>query len=123
MAERAIDIRILKITPENFAEFITLIATKKLNTATAMKVLTEMLETGTDPSHVMEDRQLGQMDDESAIAEVINRVLEQHPQEVLRYQQGETQLIKFFLGLIMKETEGNADPALAKNILLVKLES
>ena len=123
MAERAIDIRILKITPENFAEFITLIATKKLNTATAMKVLTEMLETGTDPSHVMEDRQLGQMDDESAIAEVINRVLEQHPQEVLRYQQGETQLIKFFLGLIMKETEGNADPALAKNTLLVKLES
>ena len=123
MAERSIDIRIIKITPENFAEFITLIATKKLNAATGLKVLAEMLESGADPSHIMEDRQLGQMDDESQIAEIVDRVIEQNPQEVIRYQGGEKQLIKFFIGMVMKETEGNADPGLTKNILLVKLES
>lgn len=123
MAERSINIRTIKITPENFAEFITLIATKKLNSATGMKVLAEMLESGADPSHVMEDKALGSMDDEEELAEVVSRVLEQNPGEVERYKNGEKQLIKLFIGLVMKATEGNADPGLTKNILLVKLES
>jgi aspartyl-tRNA(Asn)/glutamyl-tRNA(Gln) amidotransferase subunit B len=122
MNERSIDIRIIKITPENFAEFITLIATKKLNTANGLKVLTKMLEDGSDPSHVMEEDQLGTMEDLDELAEVVQTVLDQNPAEVLRYHEGEKQLIKLFIGLVMRATEGNADPAATKNLLLVKLE-
>ncbi len=123
MAERSIDIRVMKITPENFAEFITLIATKKLNNTTGLKTLEAMLEDGNDPTHIMEEQELGQMDDEGALAEVVDRVIEAHPVEVARYLTGEEQLLKFLIGQVMKETEGTADATLTRNILLVKLKS
>lgn len=121
MAERSIDIRSTKIHPENFAEFITLIANKQLNTTSGLKVLTTMLDTGEDPSDIMEDQTLGQMDDETMLAEVVSRVIESHPVETARYQAGEEQLLKFLIGQVMKETQGTADAALTKNMLLMKL--
>jgi aspartyl-tRNA(Asn)/glutamyl-tRNA(Gln) amidotransferase subunit B len=111
-----------KIDAENFAEFVTLLATNKLSTANGLLVLAQMLETGIDPSHVMEERQLGLMTDETEVAEVVSRVLEAHPKEVERYRAGDKQLYQFFIGQIMKETEGRADPKLVKNMLSVKLE-
>jgi Asp-tRNA(Asn)/Glu-tRNA(Gln) amidotransferase B subunit len=80
-----------------------------------------MLETGADPSHIMEEQQLGQVSDEGALAEIVTQVIQNHPDEVARYKAGENKLIKFFLGMVMKVSEGTADPALAKNILLVEL--
>ncbi len=123
MSERSIDIRTIKITPENFAEFIVLIATKKLNNATGLKVLNSMLDDGNDPTHIMEDQKLGQMDDEGELAEIIDRVISSHPVEVARYQAGEEQLLTFLIGMVMKETEGAAEPALTRNMLLVKLKT
>ncbi|MFH1404747.1 MAG: Asp-tRNA(Asn)/Glu-tRNA(Gln) amidotransferase subunit GatB [Patescibacteria group bacterium] len=122
LAERSSDVRIMKVTPENFAELITLIATGKLSQSSALQVLNEMLEAGEDPSHIMEDKKLGRMEDEGEIADVVDRVLEMNPNEVERYKAGEKQLMKFFVGMIMKETEGTADPGIAQNMLKVKLE-
>lgn len=123
MAERAVDIRTAKITPENFAEFITLLATKKLNNTTGLKVLAAMLEDGNDPTHIMEEQALGQMDDEGVLAEAVDRMIESHPVEVARYLAGEEQLLKFLIGQVMKQTEGTADAAMTRNTLLVKLKS
>ena len=117
-----IDFRITKVTPENFAELLMLLAAGKLTQTSGLKVLTEMIESGGDPTHIMEDARLGKMDDLEILAEVVDRVLQNHPQEVARYRAGELQLLKLFIGLIMKETEGSADPGATKNILLVKLE-
>ncbi|PJA45161.1 Asp-tRNA(Asn)/Glu-tRNA(Gln) amidotransferase GatCAB subunit B [Candidatus Uhrbacteria bacterium CG_4_9_14_3_um_filter_50_9] len=122
LSERSIDIRIMKITPENFAEFITLIATHKLNNAGGLKVLSAMLDDGSDPSHIMEDQQLGRMDDEGALSEIVSRVVEEYPAEVARYRAGEKQLLKFLIGMVMKASEGTADAAMAQNLLLVLLE-
>lgn len=121
LSEQGLNISSMQISAENFAEFITLIAGRKLNNAGGLKVLTQMLETGGDPSHIMEEQQLGQVSDEGAVATIVTQVLENHPDEVARYKSGEDKLIKFFLGMIMKASEGTADPALAKNLLLVEL--
>lgn len=126
MNERGVSVEALatgKIDPENFAEFITLIATGKLSTNNGMTVLSAMLETDQDPSQVMEDKRLGLLSDETEIAEVIDRVLTGHPAEVARYRAGEKQLLQFLIGMAMKETEGKADPGITKNMLLVKLET
>jgi len=122
MKEHAIDIRRLKITPENFAEFITLLATGKLSSKNGMVVLEDMTLNGSDPSHVMEDKRLGKMEDEGLIAEAALNVIKNHPDEVARYKAGKTELLKFFIGMVLKETEGNADPGIASNILKVELE-
>jgi aspartyl-tRNA(Asn)/glutamyl-tRNA(Gln) amidotransferase subunit B len=123
MMERSIDIRICKISPENFAEFITLIATSKLNGTAGLKVLNAMLDAGSSPTHLMEDLKLGTMEDAGILADVVDRVLEGHQEEVLRYQAGEEKLLPFFVGLVMKETQGTADPGVTRNMLLVKLKS
>lgn len=122
LIERKIDIRIMKITPENFAEFISLIATRKLNNTAGLKVLNMMLDDGNDPTHIMEEQQLGRMDDEGTLAEIVSQVIENHPAELARYQSGEEQLLKFFIGMVMKASEGTADAAMAKNMLMVKLK-
>jgi len=49
-------------------------------------------------------------------------VIKNHPDEVARYKAGKTELLKFFIGMVLKETEGNADPGIASNILKVELE-
>lgn len=121
LTENAMDIKTMHINPENFAEFITLIATKQLNTNTGLQVLKEMLLTGNDPSHIMEDKQLGQMVDAGSLSDIVMRVIEGHTDDVARYRAGKTELLGFFIGLIMKESEGTADPKLAKNILLTEL--
>lgn len=122
LAERGIDVRIMKITPENFAEFITLIATGKLSSKAGLTVLDKMLDDGSDPSHLMEDLKLGKMEDAGALADIIGRIVEGNPEQVARYRAGKTELFQFFIGLVMKETEGTADPKLTANILKVKLE-
>ncbi len=111
-----------KITPENFAEFLTLITTGKLSSANGLLVLNAMLDTGIDPSQVMEEKRLGKMADAGALAEVVDRVIAGNPKEVERYKAGKKELLQFFIGMVMKETSGNADAAETRNILLVKLE-
>ena len=123
MSERRIDVRTMKITPENFAEFITLIATRKLNNTAGLTVLNAMLDDGNDPSHIMEDQQLGRMDDESELARLVTQTIESYPVEVARYQAGEEQLLKYLIGMVMKASEGTADPGIIKNMLLVELKS
>ncbi len=122
LLEKGISVKEMKISPENFAEFLSLLARRQLNNTNGLKVLETMLETGDDPTHIMENQQLGQMDDEGALAEIIDRVISANPQEVTRYKAGEKKLIKFFIGMAMKESEGSADPGLSANIFKVKLE-
>ena len=82
-----------------------------------------MLDDGNDPSHIMEDQQLGRMDDESELARLVTQTIESYPVEVARYQAGEEQLLKYLIGMVMKASEGTADPGIIKNMLLVELKS
>ena len=123
LTERSIDIRIAKIQPDYFAEFITLIATSKLNSSSGLQVLNAMLDDGSSPIHIMEDLKLGRMEDAGALAEIIDRLIESYPTEVDRYRAGDEKLLAMFIGTVMKETQGTADPGATKNILLVKLKS
>lgn len=105
------------ITAENFAEFITLLASRRLSTSNGLTVLERMLATGKDPSHLMEDGGLGTMDDAQTLTETVRGVIASHSEEAVRYQNGEIKLFKFFVGLVMKETEGKADPNITASAL------
>lgn len=117
LAERKIGFEIMKINPENFAEFIILIAEGKITGASGLKVLNKMLDDGSDPSHVVEELGAARMDDAAALQNIIEGILADHPKEVERYKQGEKKLLPFFLGLVMRETKGTADPQTAARII------
>ena len=121
LIERKIDIRTMKIDPENFAEFITLIADGKLTGTKGLEVLGIMLDSGGDPSHIMEDLGATRLDDVTALADLVDTVIEANPKEVERYRGGDEKLIKFFVGQVMKESRGNADPQLTENVLKERL--
>lgn len=100
----------IKITPENFAEFITLVYQRKVNSSAAQIILKQMFETGADPSNIMEEEDLVQLDDEATLESVAFKVIKENPEQVADYQKGKTPLLKFFIGLGMKELKGKANP-------------
>ena len=109
-----------KITAENFAEFVTMILTHKVSTKNANVLLERMLETGGDPSNILESEDLaagGAEDLEKIITEVINK----NPNQVEEFKSGKENIIKYFIGQVMKESKGKADPKQAEELLIQKL--
>lgn len=119
--EKRILINNTKVTAENFAEFITLVYQNKINSAAAQVILKEMVETGADPSHVMEDKDLGQMSSESDLTKIVENIIKNNPEHVTDYKNGKEALLKYFLGLIMRETKGKADPQTTEKLLKEEL--
>ena len=81
-----------------------------------------MLDSGADPTHIMEDGGLGLVADKKFIMETAKKVLTANTAQVSQYKSGKTSLLPFFIGKMMKETEGKIDPILTKEILLEELE-
>ena len=98
------------ITPENFAELINLIADKEISTPTGKAVLKEMFKKGGDPSQIVEEQGLGQVQDDSEIDNVIDDVLKINPKAVEDIKRGKEQALKFILGQVMAATKGKVDP-------------
>ncbi len=124
MAERKIDIRILKIKPENFAELIALIFINRLNSTNAQKVLNEMLDSGVDmdPTHIMEEKGYGQVNDEDKLGVIVDEVIKNYPIQVEQFKSGKGPILQFLKGMAMKATEGSADPAVVEKLLREKLK-
>lgn len=105
------------ITPENFAEFITLIQEGKITSKTAKEILVEMLQTSKDPSQIIEDRGLSQITNKKEIEKAVKEVIEQNPQPVEDYRQGNKNALQFLLGKVIKQTRGKANPQIAQQLL------
>lgn len=124
MKERSIDIKILKIKPENFAELVALIYANRVNSTNAQKILAEMLDSGVDldPTHVMEDKGYGQINDIEKIGTIVDEIITNYPKQVAEFKAGKEPLIKFLIGMGMKASEGSADPVVVEKILREKLK-
>ena len=122
LAEKKMNLSQNKVTAENFAEFITLVYQSKINSAAAQVILKEMIETGADPSHVMEDKDLSQMSGESELGDIIKKVINENPEQVEQYKQGKEAIIKYLLGVVMRETKGKADPSATEKLLKESLK-
>jgi aspartyl-tRNA(Asn)/glutamyl-tRNA(Gln) amidotransferase subunit B len=124
MAERKIDIKILKLKPENFAELIALIYTNKINSTNAQKILGEMLDSGVDmdPTHIMEEKGYGQISDEGKLSEVVDQIIIEYPKQVEQFKDGKEPILQFLKGMVMKATEGSADPTVAEKLLREKMK-
>ena len=110
-------IRDIKITPENFAELMTLVYQDKINSSASQTILKVMYEKGGDPTNIMEDLGLQQMDDTSALEAVVNSVLSANPDQVAQYKAGKTNVAQFLVGRVMAETKGKANPKKVQEIM------
>jgi len=108
------------VTPENFAELITLIYIDKISSKIAKNVLVEMLKIGADPSHIIEEKGLSQLTDEAEVEKIVKDVISKNPKPVEDYKKGKENALQFLIGQVMAATKGRANPD-AANQLLKKL--
>ncbi len=107
----------LKISPENFGQLVCLVYQGKINSSAGQKILEKMYAGGGDPVQIMNDLGLEQVDDEDLIKEAIAKVMSDHPQQAAEFKDGKTALLQFFIGKVMAETRGKANPEKVKALL------
>ena len=112
----------LPLQPAALAELIRLVDAGLINRNTGKKVLEQMVTTGQPPAAIVEAQGLAQLSDESGLAQVIDALLAANPGEVAKYRAGKTSLLGWFMGQVMKETRGQANPDLARALVLERLE-
>lgn len=121
LEEKRMRVRELKVSPENFAELITLIHENRVNSTVAQEILEEMVSSGKDPSQILEDRELTQVNEAEPLRRAIAEVIEQNPQAVKDFKAGKENALQFLLGQIMKSMRGRANPQLAREILKAEI--
>jgi aspartyl-tRNA(Asn)/glutamyl-tRNA(Gln) amidotransferase subunit B len=105
------------ITPENFAEFVTLLFTKKISTRAAKDVLDEMFTKKADPSKIIEEKRLYQKFDEEELKKIVEEVIKENQKAVADFKKGKEKAIQFLIGQIMRKTQGKVDPKIAENLI------
>ena len=76
-----------------------------------------MMKDGTKASEIVEKRGLSQISDEGALKEIVQKVVDANAPQVEAYRNGKTQLLGFFVGQVMKETKGRANPKAVNDLL------
>jgi len=113
----------IKIDPAQLAALLRLIDSQTINPNTGKKVLDIMYATGDDPQAIVAREGLAMVSDTSVIDEAIAAILAGNPGELARYRGGETKLFGFFMGQLMRATQGKADPNAARRRLQEMLDS
>jgi aspartyl-tRNA(Asn)/glutamyl-tRNA(Gln) amidotransferase subunit B len=109
------------VAAASLGEMIDLIADGTLSGRLAKDVFAAMVETGDGPGAIVEARGLKQVTDTAAIEAAIDAVLAAQADKVAEYRQGKDKLFGFFVGQVMKATQGKANPAALNEILRNKL--
>jgi aspartyl-tRNA(Asn)/glutamyl-tRNA(Gln) amidotransferase subunit B len=110
-----------KITPELLAGMLKLVDNGTINRNMAKIVFEDMFNTGRDADKIVDERGLRQVNDESAIEEAVNKIIATSPGEVERFRGGEEKLMGWFVGQVMRESKGKANPATVNKLLKDKL--
>ncbi len=123
LKENKVEINETKLTPENLAELISLIEKGTISNNIGKQILVEeMIVNGEKASAIVEKKGLSQISDEGAIKEIVEKVVNSHPNEIEAYRNGKTNLLGFFVGQVMKETKGRANPKTVNELIRKILE-
>jgi len=113
----------IALKPNTLAELTTLIENGTISGKIAKDILPELLTQGGSAKELVERKGLTQISDTSALEAIIEQVLQANPKELEQYRNGKTKLIGFFVGQVIKQTGGRADPKLTNQLLAQKLDS
>ena len=107
----------IALKPDSLGELVQLIEKKTISGKIAKEILPELLEKGGSPKKIVESKGMTQISDPAEIAKVITALMEANPSEVEKYRGGKKKLKGFFVGQVMKQTGGCADPKLTNQLV------
>ncbi len=115
------DISDSPISADQLGGLVDLISDATISGRIAKDVFADMLESGDSAADIVEKKGLKQVTDEGAITGTIDEVLTEHADKVAEYLGGKDKLFGFFVGQVMKKSQGKANPAKVNEILKAKL--
>lgn len=122
MKEKRVNLEDTKLSPEALAEMIDMVDKGTITNAIAKKLVINLLEKGGSARKMVEEQGLSVISNENEILDIVKKVIAANPGEVEKYKAGKTQVIGFFVGQVMKETRGKADPAIVNKLFKDELE-
>lgn len=115
--EDKLDIRKCPITAKALADMIKLIEEGTISGKMAKDIILEMYKTGKAPQKIIEEKGLVQITDEGELVKTITAIIVANPGQLADYRGGKEKLFGFFVGQVMKATQGKANPQLVNELL------
>ena len=107
----------IALRPKHLRELVLLIEKKTISGKIAKEILPTLLREGGSPQNIVDKQGLTQISDQEIIIRIINEVIKANPTEVDKYKAGKKKLKGFFVGQVMKKSEGRADPKLTNELI------
>jgi aspartyl-tRNA(Asn)/glutamyl-tRNA(Gln) amidotransferase subunit B len=117
-----VEIQDAKVTPSALADLIASVEKGTITSGSGRKVLAEMFATGQPAGEIIDEKQLAQISDRDALAEIVEEILAAHPSEVAEYRGGKDTLLQWFVGQVMRATRGKANPQMVRELLEGRLD-
>jgi len=121
LRDRDMEITKCQVTPVNLAKLLGLIETGTISGKIAKTVFQEMMESGKDPGTVVKEKNLIQISDEGEILKIVQEIVDANPEQVQQFKEGKTKVMGFFVGQLMKQTKGKANPQMANELFAKEL--
>ena len=122
LKEEKIAIEETKLTAESFAELINLVTSGAISNNIGKQIVVTLLKEGGSAKEIIEKQGLSVISDEASLKEICKKVVEANPSQVELYRGGRDKLFGFFVGQVMKETQGRANPQLLNKLLKAELD-
>jgi len=122
---RELNDRLLAETPltgRGLGALVLAVESGEITGAAAKEVFAEMVDRGVDPVQIIAERGLAQISDEATIAGILDEVLAANQDKVNQYRSGKTGLLGFFVGQVLRSTQGNANPEVVRRLLGARLD-
>ena len=115
--ENKLEIQNFPINPAHIGQLINLINSKVISNNIAKEIFPEMLESGMQPEVIVKEKNLIQITDTSELENVIKKVINSNPKQVEDFKAGKEKVVGYFVGLVMRETRGKANPQIVNELL------
>ena len=120
--KKNLDIKNSPVSSKNLAKLINSISSGEISGKIAKQVFEVMVNTGDDPSKIIQEKGLKQQSDPKELEKIVKIVLDKNTDKVQQFKSGKEKLYGFFVGEIMKASSGKANPKLVNDILKKELK-
>jgi glutaminyl-tRNA synthetase len=112
----------LKFNAKQISELVKMVDDETISSKIAKQVFDEMAKTGEDPIQIVEAKGLVQISDPAKISPIIDEIIAKNPDNVAKFKAGNTKLLGFFVGQVLKTTGGKANPKVVNELVAEKLK-
>jgi aspartyl-tRNA(Asn)/glutamyl-tRNA(Gln) amidotransferase subunit B len=114
---------VIPIKPSGLCDIIKLAKEGVISSSGAKTLFEAVWESGKEPNELVEELGLKQMNDEGTIEKIVDELIDNNPQVVEEYKAGNKRTMTFFIGQVMKQTRGKANPGVVSKLLNKKLNN